>query len=160
MAIVDKILALTRQLYPRGRAFKMPFGGYFESLHKALSISEAQAYNDAVSILNNILPDNDDFSAEDSAAWERRLGMIVQDEYVLLADRKAAILRKMAFPGNIPARQSYRFLEHELRAAGFDVYVFENIPAQNPLTVTSGVGGVLVQHGDFQQHDVLCRVVT
>lgn len=160
MAIFDKILTLTRQLYPRGRAFKMPLGGYFESLHKALGVSEARAYNDAVSILNNILPDNDNFTADDATAWERRLGMIVQDEYVLLSDRKLAIKRKMNFPGTVPARGSYLFLQHELKAAGFEVYVFENrfdnemggfftlAPDQvNPLF------GIPFEHGDFEHGD-------
>ena len=32
MTIQQKIMALTRQLYPTGRAFKMPAGGWLEKL--------------------------------------------------------------------------------------------------------------------------------
>lgn len=156
MAISDTILKLTKQLYPTGRAFKMPFGGDFERLHKALAQSESRAYEDAFSILNSILPDNDLFTADDATDWERRLGLI-SNPAVPLVDRKLAISRKMAFPGTIKARSNYRFLQHELRAAGFDVYVYEN-------RFDDGLGGYVtktpaeaagasysqVQHGQVQ----------
>ena len=76
MTTQQKIMALTRQLYPTGRAFKMPAGGWLEKLHHALGISEAKAYNDAVSLLNGLLPDNPNFTEEDASTWEVRLGMI------------------------------------------------------------------------------------
>jgi uncharacterized protein YmfQ (DUF2313 family) len=125
MSLTQKILNLTRQLYPTGRAFKMPKNSVLERLHSALAISEVQAYEDAVSILNSSLPDNDDYSEEDATAWERRLGLITS-EGVSLADRKLAIQRKLNYPGNTKARNNYLWLERNLRAAGFDVYVFEN----------------------------------
>jgi uncharacterized protein YmfQ (DUF2313 family) len=125
MSVSEKLLALTRQLYPKGRAFKMPADGFIERLHRALSVSEQQVYEDALSILNNILPDNDGFTADDATAWERRLGLIT-NESVSLADRKLAIIRKINHPGIIKSRQSALYLEGQLRAAGFDVYVFEN----------------------------------
>ncbi len=161
MALIEKILALTRQLYPRGRAFKMPFSGYLDRFHRALAISEIQAFEDAKSILNSALPDNDAFTADDATAWEKRLGMIVNDDYVLLSDRKLAIQRKMNYPGTVKARGNYRWLEHELRAVGFDVYVFENIfddgmggfETKNPLTLSMGVGAQDFQFGDFQYGD-------
>lgn len=125
MTVLEKIKALTRQLYPRGRAFKMPFDSTFEKVHKALAISEARAYSDAVSTLNSALPDNDDFSEDDATDWERRLGLI-SNPAVSLANRKLAIERKMNHPGTIKARQHYLYLQGQLQAAGFDVYVFEN----------------------------------
>jgi uncharacterized protein YmfQ (DUF2313 family) len=163
MAIADKILALTKQLYPEGRAFKMPDGGYLEGLHRALALSEEQAWNDAVGILNNILPDNSGFTSEDATAWERRLG-IASNNSVSLSDRKAAIQRKLNHPGIVKSRQSWLYLQGQLQAAGFDVYVHENrfddgaggYETQNPLDVTSGSGEFQNQHGDFehgeQQH--------
>lgn len=137
MAVVDKILKLTRQLYPTGRAFKMPFDGVFEKMHKGLAQSEARVYNDAVSILNSALPDNDDFDEEDATDWERRLGLITND-LVPLADRRLAIIRKMNHPGTIPARSNFIFLEKQLQDAGFDVYVYENI-------FDDGMGGYITK---------------
>lgn len=156
MALDETILKLTRQLYPTGRAFRMPMGGDAEKLHKALAQSESRAYADALSILKSLLPDNDDFTEDDASDWERRLGMIT-NPLVSLADRKLAIQRKMAFPGTIKARSNFRFLERELRAAGFDVYVYENrypdglggYLTKTPAEAAS-VGYAQVQHGQIQ----------
>lgn len=123
--IGDKILKLTRQLYPTGRAWKLPFNGYFESLHKALAVSEAQAYTDAVSILDSLLPDNPNFTAADAAEWEERLGLDTNTS-TSLSLRMLAIKRKMQSPGINPARANAGNLQYQLRLAGFDVYVFEN----------------------------------
>lgn len=125
MATLDKIKALTKQLLPTGRAFWVPVGGVFEKLLNGLHASEARAYDDAVSILNSALPDNDSFTAADATAWEKRLGLITNTS-VQLSDRKLAIQRKMAHPGLIPARQNYLYLQGQLQAAGFDVWVYEN----------------------------------
>jgi hypothetical protein len=120
-----RFLQLTKQLYPRGRAWKLFNNSWFERLHKGLAVSESRAYGDAVAILNSILPDNDNFTAEDATDWERRLGLI-NNPLVDLADRKLAIIRKMNHPGTIKARQHYLYIQGQLQAAGFDVYVYEN----------------------------------
>mgnify|MGYP006368264767 FL=1 len=103
----------------------MPKNGWLESLHRGLALSENKAYNDALAILNSILPDNEYFTEEDAGDWERRLGMI-DSTGVPLATRKLAIKRKMNHPGDIKARQHYLYIQGQLRAAGFDVYVYEN----------------------------------
>lgn len=157
---LDKFLALANQLYPRGRAFKMPASGFLEKLHRALAISENQCYQDVISLLNNILPDNPNFSADDATAWEKRLGLIVNED-LNLDDRKLAIARKMNHPGTIPTRQAWQYLQLQLQNAGFDVYVFENrfsdglggYTTMNPLTLTGGVGAYEIQHGDNQHGD-------
>lgn len=125
MTTLDKIKQLTKQLYPTGRAFKMPFGGFFQKLHDGLSVSEAKAWDDAHTINDSTLPDNPNFTADDASIWERRLGLITNSA-VPLADREAAILRKYNHPGEIPARQADVYMEGQLRAAGFNVYVFKN----------------------------------
>lgn len=121
----DKIFRLLRLLYPRGRAFKLPYLGTFWKFTDALSLSLARAANDGISILDSIIPDNSNFTAQDATDWERRLGMITNSS-VPLADRKAAIYRKMAHPGSQAARQHYLFIEFQLRLAGFDVRLYEN----------------------------------
>lgn len=123
--ISDKLVSLTKQLYPTGRAFWMPFGGVLDRLHKTLAISEEKVYNDIVSTLDSILPDNMNFTAYDAYDWELRLG-ILPNESMSLADRKLAIARKLNQPGVAPAKSNWRYLQKQLRAAGFDVYVHEN----------------------------------
>ena len=125
MEAFDKIVKLTGQLFPTGRAFRAPVGGDAEKFRKALARSEARFFDDAKSVLNSQLPDNDDFTADDATDAERRYGL-VSNTNVSLADRKLAIQRKLNHPGTIPARQYYLYLQRELRAAGFDVYVYEN----------------------------------
>lgn len=152
-------MALTRQLYPTGRAWKLPFDGYFEGLHRGLAQSENRLYDDTLSILDSLIPDNDNFSQDDATDWERRLG-IYSAPGTLFADRKLAILRKMKAPGKNPAHGHYLFIQTQLQAAGFNVYVHENIQllypsgtdTYNPATLNAAILSE-VQQGDFQQGD-------
>lgn len=144
----ELLLRLTKKLYPTGRAFKMPEDSLFERLHKALIVKEAQLLSDSFSLFDSILPDNDNFSTDDAADWERRLGLIT-DTSVPLADRVLAIRRKINHPGTIKARQNYLYLQEQLRAAGFDVYVYENIP-ESALAPVDDVQFNDVQFGDSQ----------
>ena len=103
----------------------MPVGGIMEKIHKALATSESAAYEDGLSVLDSILPDNDNFTLEDANTWERRLGLI-DNPNTSLADKKLAIARKYRHPCTIKARGHYLNLERELRAAGFNVRITEN----------------------------------
>ena len=169
MSIEATILKATKVLYPTGRAFKMPIGGYFEKLHKGLAASEARTYSDALSILNSALPDNSSFTADDATDWERRLGLI-SNASVPLDNRKLAIKRKMGV-SNIAARQSYLFLENQLRAAGFDVYVYENrfLSGGSYITKTAvelvvAANGVIEhgesEHGEYEHGDYNEGIIT
>ncbi|MGB0881431.1 MAG: hypothetical protein ACPGSO_00650 [Vicingaceae bacterium] len=121
----ETFLKLTKRFLPKGRAFKAPINGALYRTYNALSLSESRAYEDTLSILDSILPDNNNFTTEDAEDWERRLGLITNNS-VPLSDRKLAIERKYNHPGTIPARQHYLYIEHELQAAGFNVNVIEN----------------------------------
>lgn len=125
MAEIDEIKKLSKQLTSDGRAFKMSLGTFSERLDSTLLLSEARAYTDALSILDEILADNDNFLIPDATRWEVRLGLITNG-LLSLDDRKAAILRKYNHPGDIPARQSWDYVQGALQAAGFDVYVHQN----------------------------------
>lgn len=155
----DQIIKLTKQLYPTGRAFKLNPGGYHDTLHQGLLVSEEQAYTDALAIFHSLLPDNNFFTTDDATDWERRLGMI-SNPLVSLANRKAAILRKLRAPYTNKGRGYYLNLERELQDAGFNVYVFENIFFNYPYTETTVNpallnGNILTQsqHGDKQHGD-------
>lgn len=150
MTIEDKILKLTKRLYPTGRAFKIPTGSVFEKIHKAINKVEAEAVQGALDILDEILADNDNFTVEDARDWERRLA-IQTNESVSLADRKAAIIRKWGAPGNTRTRQHYTYLEGQLQEAGFNLFVHENtnvdtpdVFANEPLTYEE------IEHGEIE----------
>lgn len=160
MSLTDTFLSLTKQLYPTGRAFRMFFGSDFEKLSKGLIASEQRAWLDATSILNSALPDNTSFTVDDATDWERRLGLIT-NPLVSLVDRMAAIQRKMNHPGSIKARQHYLYIQGQLQAAGFNVYVFENIfpdgsggyITKDPLIVDGGAGVTSFEYGDREYGD-------
>lgn len=153
----DIILWLTKHLYPTGKVWKMPLSGFFEALHIALGKSEARTIQDVRSIFDSILPDNDNFTADDATAWERRLGLITNTS-VSLADRMAAIRSKMAGAGPQAAKSHYLFIESILQDSGFDVYVYENIfpdgmggyTTKDPLIITAGIGAQIDQYGEFE----------
>jgi len=158
----DFIFKLTQKLYPTGRAFRMLYNGALERLHLGLAESEEKLYNDAISTLNSILPDNNNFTADDAADWERRLGMITNTG-VSLSDRKKAIERKLNHPGTISARQNYHYLEGQLQAAGFDVYVYENrfpdgsggYTTKTPTELNVLYAAFTIQHGEPLQMGML-----
>jgi uncharacterized protein YmfQ (DUF2313 family) len=161
--ILDKIIRLTKQLYPKGRAFKIFENSWFYRLHKGLAASEERVYNEAVGVLNSILPDNPNFTAQNATDWERRLGLI-NGTGVDLEDRKAAIRRKMNHPGNVKPRENWRFLESQLQLAGFNVWVHENRSivngveeATDPLFILPSVDygeHNEFEHGEFEHGDV------
>lgn len=131
---------------------RVPVNGYKEGLHNALALSEAQAITDSKAVLNSILPDNDLFTEDDATDWERRLGLISNPD-VDLADRKLAIKRKMNHPGTIKARQHKLYIQGQLQAAGFNVFVHENIPEIPPIYfISDSTYGQLGdgQLGDFE----------
>lgn len=123
--LITILVNLTVRLFPLGRAFRTPPGGLKEGVFRALAQSEADWTVDALGILDQVLADNDNFTEDDAAEWERRLA-IRSSPGTSLADRKLAILRKYSSPGDIPARQHYLYLEGQLQAAGFNVFVHEN----------------------------------
>ncbi|MDD5013668.1 MAG: hypothetical protein PHW73_01020 [Atribacterota bacterium] len=142
---------MTKQLLPTGRAWKVPIGGIFEKLWKGLAASEVRAYDFAMSTLNRILPDNDNFTSDDAAEWERRLGLIVTPPNTSLNQRKQIILRKYQFPGNFLNRQNYRYLEAQLQLAGFDVTVTEN-------TDPNAILGNILRHSLNNIHGMSSRM--
>jgi len=121
----DILLNLTKQFSPSGRAFRILKNSIKEKFFEALNVSEATAIQASKDILNSILPDNANFTTEDAANWERRLGIITNDSTSLDA-RKLAIKRKINHPGYLKARQHPLYLQKSLQDAGFDLYVFEN----------------------------------
>ena len=144
---------LFKQLYPTGRAFKMPFASDFEKLNEAFSLSSQRLYDDANSIYDSIFPDNNNFTATDATDWERRLGMI-DGSANTLTDRKAAIIRKLNAPGINPAKGHYLYIQTQLQLANFDVYIYENTAGVSPDVFFGGTFTIPVQHGGVQHGSI------
>jgi len=152
MSIVQQIIKLSGQLYPKGRAFNFLPDSWFKGLHEGLATSEAEAFTDATSVIyDSMLPDNDNFGLDDAEIWEARFAIPVSTG-ATLDERKAAILRKWRYPGTAKARAHRLFIQGQLQLAGFDVYLFEN-------RIDDGAGGITTlnpfgfsgfQHGEFE----------
>ncbi len=155
MSEVNDLVELTRQLLPPGRAFNFPRNGVSQKVYTALSTIEAQFITDAMSVLNSILPDNDSFSETDANMWVDKLGIYTTSS-TTLADKKLAIKRRMAHPGAVKPRQSRLYLQAQLRAAGFDVYVHENPDAKSPYDVINTIPATGLFHytGSYHGEDV------
>jgi hypothetical protein len=123
----NDLLKLSKRLFPTGRAFKLPIGSNFEKLIYALGKSEQRALTQGLSILDEILPDNANFSEADAAQWEQKLNLKVNPT-TTLAQRKLLILRKYQHPGIHIYRQSLIFIQQQLQDAGFNCFVYENKP--------------------------------
>ena len=121
----DIMASLSRQLYPTGRAWSMPYNGVFDNLHKAINRSFIRVVEASNSLINSTIPDNENFTLQDVELWEYRLGISPNDS-VSKESRILAIKRKLSYRANSRYRQSKNFIEFQLRQAGFDVYVHEN----------------------------------
>lgn len=145
----DKFVLLAKKLYPKGRAFKMPFAGDFEKLTNAIALSEVRLFNDTVAILDSILPDNANFTIADATDWEVRLGM-PNGSASTLSDRMSAIIRKLNAPGVNPAKGHYLNIQNQLTLAGFNIFVYENIPEVTPSVALSANTFLPLQYGKSQ----------
>ena len=147
MLLINQIRDLFRQLLPTGRAFKGPVGGYLDKLNNALSISENKAWADALSTFDSAIPDNinGNFTHADATDWERRLGLIQYSPFAYtyipqhyphpplavptqppLAQRLAAIQQQYNYPDDVLPRGYWLYIQQQLQAAGFNVYIYEN----------------------------------
>lgn len=150
-AVTKILLILAKDLYPTGRAWIIPENSNFENLHKAIDTSFARLILDAKATIDSTLPDNDGFDEDDAKIWEYRLGLIT-NVLIPLEDRRQAILRKLAYPANVQPRQHPFYIESQLQAAGFDVYVHENTkPYRTPSDILA-LSLTNVQHGGDTQH--------
>jgi uncharacterized protein YmfQ (DUF2313 family) len=140
---INDLLRLKKQLLPNGRAFACPSGSDFEKLLLGFCESEKIQLETALRMLDSLIPDNTNFTLEDCEIWERIFGIIINSDDIFEA-RKLRILQLMSFPNNQLARQNYRFIEKQLRDAGFDIYVHEFI------NVESHFG--FIEHSDDTEH--------
>lgn len=138
-------------------------GGILYRLHRALGQSEQRVYMDGNAILNSVLPDNDGFTIEDAHDWYRRLG-IFDSGTVPFDDMKLAIQRRIKHPGTQKPRQNYRYVEQQLRAAGFDVHVYENrfwvnppgeYQTKTPAEVLGAAASPIAVHDDVVLHGTI-----
>jgi hypothetical protein len=89
---------------------------------KLKAISDLIEFSDR--ILDQALPDNDNFSEFDCNTWERNLGL--NNSHLDLATRKTIILNRITKKDIKNYTNTKYYLQTVLRNSGFDVYVHEN----------------------------------
>jgi uncharacterized protein YmfQ (DUF2313 family) len=115
---LQKLLKLAKLLLPTGRAWRLFENNVHGSIQKGLALSNNRFIEDAMGLLDGILPDNFNFTTNDAEKWEARLGLPINPN-VTLQDRKLAIQRKLNHPGDTPGRHSRLFFQQQLQDAGF-----------------------------------------
>lgn len=98
------------------------------TIGKRLIDAKLKAFDDAYAALlgvtNSILPDNDYFDEIDATKWEQTLRLLsnISD----LEERKKRISQKLNYPNGVVERLNKDFIQEQLQAAGFNVYITEN----------------------------------
>lgn len=152
------LLNLAIQLYPTGRAWWLPENSNLANLHAGLNVSLLRLANDAYGIIDSSFPDNESFDDSDADFWENIYG-IAYNPALTIQQRRAVLYQRMAYPNNILPRQSHTYIEAQLRQAGFNVHVYENIfydifgihYYKTPADILGTMPGN-VQHGGTTQH--------
>ena len=121
-----QLMDLVNFLYPTGRAWLLPEKGNYRMIHDVVNNSLLKVKDYLKLMLNSYFPDNEDFDEEDCEFWENKLGLISSNS-LSLQKRKEIILRKMAFPRGIEARQGLSYIQEQLDIYGFNVKIYENI---------------------------------
>lgn len=100
----------------------------FEKKSKQLQYAYERAFirtNEKLSkVLDQLLPDNDGFNYDDVLNWERVLE--IDNSNLSISDRKEIIYARLGYTNNNPYRQTSEYLQEQLQANGFDLYVHEN----------------------------------
>lgn len=126
-----------------GNAFIQTFGSEAspsKRLVNAFLKSIERYYVDLLSLLNQIIADNDGFDEIDAGNWERVYGLIAGS--LTLDERKTNIINRQGYPNGELERSTAEFLQAELQKAGFDVYIQEN-------RFPDGAGGWLTEDPDL-----------
>jgi hypothetical protein len=154
----QELIDMVNLLYPTGRVWLLPEKGSFRSIHDVINNSIIKVKDFCNEMIDSYFPDNDNFTEEDCDFWENKLGLITSNS-LSLEKRKEIILRKIAFPQNIKARQGLDYIQSQIDLYGFDVKIYENIFIDengnyyhaNPVDVI-GEASLTTQHGFPTQH--------
>lgn len=134
LQFLDEFERLNQQLYPTGRAWWRPFGSVLSKMNQAFSLSDSRLYSAIQNTQLSIIADNYSISDIDVERWEVVYGVKSSGTKQQRID---LIRQRMAYPGNVLARQSKGFIEAQLQEAGFDVY-FHYSGTYNPTSAIHG----------------------
>ena len=92
-------------------------------------LAETEALSDINDKIDQLLaqkyPDNPVFDEDDTENWERVFGLSPADS-MTLEERRQVIIAKQQYPNGVIDRGHWKFIQDQLQANGFDVYIHEN----------------------------------
>lgn len=105
-------------------------------------LAETQALSDFNDKMDQLLaqkyPDNPVFDQEDTENWERVFGISPADS-MTLEERRQVVVAKQQYPNGVIDRGHWKFIQDQLQANGFDVYLHENRTEATEFTTQCGI---------------------
>lgn len=154
------------RLLPTGSAFRLKVNGNIYKIIESIAELMNEAATNSKSILSKIIPDGlpyfDDtlyqFNESDASHWELVLGINVSSAETLENRMKAIYVRM--HDENVSNHKIY--IQDKLRAAGFDVTVFEYDEIKDFITAykhsTTTIHGYNTRHGALQVPDFTTHI--
>ena len=133
--IAEKLIAAFKRKFPDSPIWRIPKDGVFDKFIKAIVGDDGTyaqgtlttAVQDAVSILDQMMPDNPNFTLADAHDWYRRLG--IPDPGTLdLPTMSAVIMYRLSFPTDPDNELTAAYIQAQLVAAGYtEAIVVKNL---------------------------------
>ena len=140
-----------QKLLPKGRAFRLPFENDLYKFHQAQAKEPERICDFYVDVRDSGLPPNIPSDALDD--WETFLGLLANSN-LTDAERNERALGKLTAVGG----QGPDYIQDQLQAAGFPVFVYENNPtagARTYITLSNDTG---IESNDFLSGDFTDRL--
>ena len=140
-----------QKLLPKGRAFRLPFENDLYKFHQAQAKEPERICDFYVDVRDSGLPPNVPSDALDD--WETFLGLLANSN-LTDAERNERALGKLTAVGG----QGLDYIQDQLQAAGFPIFVYENNPAAGAREYITLLGDTGIQMDDFQLGDFTDRI--
>ena len=140
-----------QKLLPKGRAFRLPFENDLYKFHQAQAKEPERICDFYVDVRDSGLPPNVPSDALDD--WETFLGLMANSNLTDTERNERALGKLTAVGGQGPD-----YIQDQLQAAGFPIFVYENNPATGAREYITLLGDTGIQMNDFQLGDFTDRI--
>lgn len=140
-----------QKLLPKGRAFRLPFENDLYKFHQAQAKEPERICDFYIDVRDSGIPPNVPSDALDD--WETFLGLLTNTN-LTDAERNERALGKLTAVGG----QGPDYIQDQLQAAGFPVFVYENNPISGARTYITLSGDTGIESNDFLSGDFTDRL--
>ena len=140
-----------QKLLPKGRAFRLPFENDLYKFHQAQAKEPERICDFYIDVRKSGIPPNVPVDALDD--WDTFLGLPANSN-LTDSERNERALGKLTAVGG----QGPDYIQDQLQAAGFPVFVYENDPAAGAREYITLLGDTGIEMNDFQLGDFTDRI--